>query len=57
MTEYQSFMLSVCFGCTVGFLLGTIITAIRLTIEEHREKKKLKRLEEEEKSTNTDISE
>lgn len=22
MTEYQNFMLQVCFGCTVGFLIG-----------------------------------
>lgn len=57
MTEYQSFMLSVCFGCTVGFLLGTIITAISLTIDERREKKKLKGLEKEDKNTNTDIRE
>jgi len=24
MTEIQSFMLTVCFGCTIGFLIGSV---------------------------------
>jgi len=46
MTEFQELMLSTCFGVTVGFLVGELITiiifaisAIKNKIKKHKEKK------------------
>ena len=54
MTEYQSLMLSVCFGATVGMMLGSLICAIKFSIEEHKEKKRRKALEKEQEQENKD---
>lgn len=51
MTTWQSMMLSVCFGSTVGFMIGMLITSIRFTIEDHKEKKR--RQKEQERETVT----
>ncbi len=48
MTELQSMELAICFGCTIGFMLGGVISLISLLIEEHKDKKR-KREEESEK--------
>lgn len=46
MTEVQSFMLTVCFGCTIGFLIGTfsmmVSDGIRYLKEKRRKKKEQK---------------
>lgn len=52
MTVYQSLMLSVCFGATVGMMLGSLICAIKFSIEEHRKKKRRKALEKEQENRN-----
>lgn len=41
MTAYQSFMLSVCFGATVGMLISGTVFSIKCWIENRREKKRL----------------
>ena len=41
MTAYQSMMLSVCFGATVGFLISSIVLSVKFWIEDRREKKRL----------------
>lgn len=40
MTKVESMMLSVCFGATVGLILGSWWFLIKTWIKEHREKKK-----------------
>lgn len=46
MTEVQNFMLTVCFGCTMGFLIGTfsmmVSDGIRYLKEKRRKKKEQK---------------
>ena len=55
MTTYQSMMLSVCFGATVGFLISGLVLSIKYLIEDHREKKRLaKEAKEKEASENSD---
>lgn len=48
MTEVQNFMLTVCFGCTMGFLIGSvsmmIVDGIRY-VKEKRHKKKQEKAE------------
>jgi hypothetical protein len=53
MTTWQSMMLSVCFGSTVGFMIGMLITVIRFTIEDRKEKKRRKKEQEQERETVT----
>lgn len=53
MTTWQSMMLSVCFGSTVGFMIGMLITAIRFTIEDRKEKKRRNKEHEREPLTKT----
>lgn len=53
MTTWQSMMLSVCFGSTVGFMIGMLITAIRFTIEDRKEKKRRNKEQEREHLTKT----
>lgn len=53
MTTWQSMMLSVCFGSTVGFMIGMLITATRFTIEDRKEKKRRKKEQEQERETVT----
>lgn len=49
MTEVQSFMLTVCFGCTMGFLIGTfsimILDGISYLKKKRRKKKEQKEQE------------
>ncbi len=40
MTYFQSLELAVCFGAVIGYLIGQIITLIRIATEERRENKK-----------------
>ena len=44
MTEVQNFMLVVCFGCTIGFLIGTF--SIMVSDGIHYLKKRLKKFRE-----------
>lgn len=53
MTEFQSIELAICFGSTIGFMLGGIINLISLLIEEYKDKKR-KREEESEKQENAE---
>ena len=52
MTTYQSLMLSVCFGATVGMMLSNFFIIIKYAIEEHKEKKCRKVREKEQKDNN-----
>ena len=40
MSEYEAFMLSVCFGVAVGVTLANIIISVRYIIDSYREKRK-----------------
>lgn len=46
MTEVQNFMLTICSGCTIGFLFGSvsmmIVDGIRYVKEKRRKKKQEK---------------
>lgn len=48
MTEVQNFMLMVCFGCTMGFLIGTVSTMISDGIY-YLKKKRRKKKEQKQK--------
>lgn len=50
MTEVQNFMLVVCFGCTIGFLIGTF--SIMVSDGIHYLKKRM-RMKKEQKEQNT----
>ena len=43
MTEVQSFMLMVCFGCTMGFLIGTFSIMVSDGIHYLKMKKRAKK--------------
>lgn len=43
MTEYQNFMLQVCFVCTLGFLIGIWVCNIAFFIKERKEKRAQKK--------------
>ena len=49
MTEVQNFMLVVCFGCTMGFLIGTfsimVTDGIQYLIKKRRAKKRAEETE------------
>ena len=47
MTTYQSMMLSVCFGATVGYLTSGVFLSIKFWIEDRREKKRLAKKDKE----------
>ena len=47
MTEYQNFMLQVCFDCTIGFLIGIWGCNIAFFIKDHKEKRAQKKREAE----------
>ena len=47
MTAYQSMMLSVCFGATVGVMLSGVVLSIKYWIEDRREKKRRAKEEKE----------
>ena len=47
MTEYQNFMLQVCSGCTVGFLIGIWGCNIAFFIKDRKEKRAQKKREAE----------
>ena len=43
MTNIQSMMLAVCFGAVVGTLIGNIFAIVKFAIDERREKKHLRK--------------
>lgn len=45
MTEVQNFMLTVCFGCTMGFLIGSVSMMIVDGICYMKEKRRKKKQE------------
>ena len=47
MTTYQSMMLSVCFGATVGYLISGVFLSIKFWIEDRHEKKRLAKKDKE----------
>ena len=47
MTTYEHLMLSICCGVALGFYIGMMYLAIRMEIENRREKKRKKALEKE----------
>ncbi len=47
MTEIQSMMLAVCFGAVVGTFIGNVISIVKYAIEERREKKRIRKDNEE----------
>ena len=47
MTNIQSMMLAVCFGAVVGSFIGNIFTIVKFAIDEHREKKCIRKETEE----------
>ncbi|HRV73285.1 MAG TPA: hypothetical protein P5116_05365 [Eubacteriales bacterium] len=47
MTNIQSMMLAVCFGAVVGTFIGNIITIVKFAIDERREKKRIRKDNEE----------
>ena len=47
MTEIQSMMLAVCFGAVVGTLIGNLFAIIKFAIDERREKKRIRKDNEE----------
>ena len=50
MTSFETIMLSVCFGAVVGTMIGNYIFIIKCSIDEHKEKKRKKALEQEQKN-------
>lgn len=50
MTEVQNFMLMVCFGCTMGFLIGTF--SIMVSDGIYYLKKKIRKKKEQKKQNN-----
>ena len=53
MTEVQNFMLVVCFGCTIGFLIGTF--SIMVSDGIHYLKKRM-RMKKEQKEQNNEVN-
>lgn len=53
MTEVESMMLSVCFGATVGYLIGNLVGMIVCTIREFKDKRR-KRQKAEDASINAE---
>ncbi len=49
MTEFQSIMLSVCFGAVIGMFAGALVSCIRSLIELRKLKKREKELKEKQK--------
>ena len=47
MTNIQSMMLAVCFGAVVGTLIGNILAIVKFAIDERREKKRIRKENEE----------
>lgn len=47
MTEVQNFMLTVCFGCTMGFLIGTFGIMISDSISYLKKKRRKKKEQKE----------
>lgn len=47
MTEIQSMMLAVCFGAVVGYFISNLIFIIKYAIKERREKKRIRKENEE----------
>ena len=47
MTNIQSMMLAVCFGAVVGTLIGNLFAIIKFAIDERREKKRIRKDNEE----------
>jgi hypothetical protein len=47
MTNIQSMMLAVCFGAVVGTFIGNIFTIVKFAINERREKKRIRKDNEE----------
>ena len=43
MTNIQSMMLAVCFGAVVGALVGNIFSLVKFAIDERREKKRVRK--------------
>jgi len=43
MTHIESMMLAVCFGAVVGTLIGNIFAIVKFSIDERREKKRLRK--------------
>jgi len=43
MTHIESMMLAVCFGAVVGTFIGNAICIFKFAIEEHREKKRIRK--------------
>lgn len=43
MTNYEHFMLAVCFGTSLGWMLSSIIYTIQLMIRDFRDKKKIQK--------------
>ena len=43
MTNIQSMMLAVCFGAVVGTFVGNIFAIVKFSIDEYREKKRLRK--------------
>lgn len=48
MTDIQAMMLSVCFGAVVGTLIGNLFAIIKFAIDEHKEKKRIRKENENE---------
>ena len=47
MTHIESMMLAVCFGAVVGTLIGNIFAIVKFSIDERREKKRIRKNNEE----------
>ena len=43
MTDVQSMMLAVCFGAVVGTFIGNLYAIIKFAIDDHKEKKRLRK--------------
>jgi hypothetical protein len=43
MTDIQSMMLAVCFGAVVGTFIGNLYAIIKFAIDDHKEKKRLRK--------------
>ena len=43
MTNIQSMMLAVCFGAVVGILIGNILAIVKFSIDERKEKKRVRK--------------
>ncbi len=46
MTNTQSMMLAVCFGAVVGTFIGNFFAIVKFSIDEYREKKRLRKANE-----------